>query len=99
MQGRRPVSIVLSRKLRLLGGEPAYWCPGCECAHQVAVSTPNEAGAHWQWNGNAEAPTFSPSVHIVGRCHCFVRAGRIEFMADCAHVLAGKTVDVPDWPQ
>lgn len=32
------------------------------------------------------------------RCHSFVRAGRIQFLTDCTHELAGQTVDIPDWP-
>jgi len=30
-------------------------------------------------------------------CHSFVRAGRIEFLGDSTHPLAGKTVDLPEW--
>jgi hypothetical protein len=41
--------------LRLL-----YWCQGCEDTHQVRV---RPAGSpSWDWDGNVEAPTFSPSV-------------------------------------
>lgn len=28
------------------------------------------------------------------RCHCFVRDGKIEFLTDCSHALAGKTVEM-----
>jgi Family of unknown function (DUF6527) len=31
-------------------------------------------------------------------CHSFVRDGRIEFLGDCLHELAGQTVDLPPWP-
>ncbi len=31
-------------------------------------------------------------------CHSFVRDGQIQFLADCTHALAGKTVALPDWP-
>ena len=31
-------------------------------------------------------------------CHSFVRDGRIQFLGDCTHALAGRTVDLPDWP-
>lgn len=31
-------------------------------------------------------------------CHSFVRAGQIEFLPDCTHALAGKTVPLPDLP-
>jgi len=30
-------------------------------------------------------------------CHSFVKDGKIEFLPDCTHALAGKTVDIPDW--
>lgn len=30
-------------------------------------------------------------------CHSFVREGRIEFLGDCTHALAGQTVDLPEW--
>jgi hypothetical protein len=30
-------------------------------------------------------------------CHSFVTDGRIRFLSDCTHVLAGQTVDLPDW--
>lgn len=30
------------------------------------------------------------------RCHSFVRDGRIQFLADCTHALAGQTVDLPE---
>lgn len=30
-------------------------------------------------------------------CHSYVKDGRIEFLADCSHALAGQTVDLPDW--
>ena len=30
------------------------------------------------------------------RCHSFVRDGRIEFLSDCGHALAGQTVDLPE---
>jgi hypothetical protein len=32
------------------------------------------------------------------RCHSFVTDGRIQFLSDCTHALAGQTVDLPDWP-
>jgi hypothetical protein len=32
-------------------------------------------------------------------CHTFIRDGKIEFLGDCTHSLAGKTVDLPEYPQ
>lgn len=31
-------------------------------------------------------------------CHLFLRDGRLEFLGDCTHALAGQTVDLPDMP-
>lgn len=71
--------------------------------------SPHVSGKPWGFNGNLELPTFTPSV--LGRwdewqgdgvpakshvCHSFVRNGRIEFLGDCTHALAGQTVDLPD---
>lgn len=30
-------------------------------------------------------------------CHSFVTDGRIQFLNDCTHHLAGQTVDLPEW--
>ncbi|MEY5097591.1 MAG: hypothetical protein RJA36_310 [Pseudomonadota bacterium] len=77
------------------------WCPGCDAVHGV---TTDPLG--WTWNGDVEKPTLSPSLltnagkaHSTAPiCHCFVRDGRIEFLSDSTHALAGQTVDLPPWP-
>jgi len=93
----------LGDKLRTLeGGRLAFWCPGCHCAHTVRIT-----GTHpWQWNRDADRPTFDPSIVTwfeqdgvqVGRCHSFVRNGEIEFLNDCDHELRGQRVPLPAWP-
>jgi hypothetical protein len=74
-----------------------------------AVNT-TENGPRWTYNGNADAPTFSPSILVTARwstndptmkddvCHSFVTDGRIQFLGDCTHKLAGETVNIPEWP-
>jgi len=32
-------------------------------------------------------------------CHSFVTDGRIQYLGDCTHALAGQTVDLPDWKE
>jgi hypothetical protein len=32
------------------------------------------------------------------RCHSFLRDGHLQFLADCTHVLAGQTVELPEYP-
>lgn len=97
----------LGPKLRTAqGGFLAFYCPGCRCGH--SIRTGDGPGPRWSFDGNAERPTFSPSVLVSTLakddrpartlCHLFVRDGRIEFLTDSAHDLAGQTVDLPDWP-
>lgn len=57
----------------------------------------------WAFDGNLEAPTFSPSFkHTMSRgdiCHYNLTAGQLHFVADCTHALAGKTVPLPPLPE
>lgn len=81
-------------------GERLYlWCPGCDGLHAVEVTEPAK---RWDWNGNLDAPTISPSILVHGsvRCHSFVTSGQWVFLGDCEHALAGQTVPMvalPDW--
>ena len=38
-----------------------------------------------------------PFVPVKMVCHSFVRDGKIEYLSDCTHKLAGQTVELPDW--
>lgn len=54
------------KKLRRLeGGQVAFWCPGCDCMHAPGVAPP--ASPIWGFNGNWDAPTFTPSVLVRSR--------------------------------
>lgn len=71
-----------------------FFCPGCECPHVI--------DKRWTFNGDLDNPTFSPSLlcnpdHAPSRCHSFLRDGKIEFLSDCFHKLAGQTVEIPEW--
>ena len=79
-----------------------FFCSGCNLPHSLNVGA--GPGPRWGYNGNAEAPTFTPSVlsrYRMGSketiCHSFVTDGRIQYLNDCTHGLAGQTVDLPDW--
>jgi hypothetical protein len=79
-----------------------FECPGCKFGHAVHTEKPNESGAKWTWNGSWDAPTFSPSVfsnpQSLGeypKCHSFIRDGKIQFLSDSTHALAGQTVELP----
>ncbi len=72
-----------------------FHCPGCGYGHGFHVP-------RWTWNGSMDKPTFTPSLLCnpdtpANRCHSFVTDGKIQFLSDCFHSLAGQTVDIPDW--
>lgn len=84
-----------------------FWCPGCDGPHAVGLHPP---GPVWNFNGNNAAPTFTPSIlstyegkdkdtpdGIPSVCHSFVTDGRIQFLSDSTHKLAGQAVELPDW--
>jgi hypothetical protein len=82
-------------------GAYAFHCPGCKCGH--TVFTQNEGYSHpiWEFNGDVNSPTISPSLKNVGEypegvrvCHSFITSGHIEFLSDCTHELAGKIVEI-----
>lgn len=39
----------------------------------------------------------NPSGFTCQICHSFVTDGKIQFLNDCSHELAGQTVDLPEW--
>lgn len=48
-----------------------------------------------------EKPTFYPSLLLLvtdpaKRCHSFVTDGKIQFLPDCGHALAGQTLELPE---
>lgn len=100
----------LGIKLRTIaGGRIGFWCPGCDGAHVVRVE--GDDHPRWTFNGEPERATLSPSILVTydgrdagvddappARCHSFVREGRIEFLSDCTHALAGRTVELPPFP-
>jgi hypothetical protein len=60
-------------------GGMIYTCP-CGCGHQGSLMfrpVPAQYPPHpsWEWDGNMDAPTLSPSVHHVGHWHGWLRNG------------------------
>lgn len=88
-------------------GLPDYYfeCPGCKCQHGVWTSSANGNHATWSFNGDVDKPTIAPSIKItypVGDsiiphvCHSFIKDGFIQFLGDCTHELANRTVPLPE---
>ena len=70
----------------------------------VARDEPIMLTDNWHWSGENEHLTITPSVRSAyvnnEVSHYFVRDGRIEYLPDCTHAMAGQTVamtDLPDW--
>lgn len=84
-----------------------FHCPGCKEEHTIPTKPHDK---RWDFNDRFDLPTVSPSILVyshgylkddgsVGQtpqCHSFVRDGRIQFLGDCTHELAGQTVDLPE---
>jgi hypothetical protein len=84
-----------------------FYCPGCESHHAPYVKPfANDKGASWEFYGSLKAPTFFPSILSkvtatnvslpVKICHLFVREGKIEYLSDSTHSLAGKIIDMEE---
>lgn len=73
------------------------YCPGCKFGHLF--------DKRWAFNGDMEKPTFRASYLSYGtesdprqpRCHSYVTDGKIKFLPDCTHELAGQTVELPEF--
>jgi hypothetical protein len=78
-----------------------FFCPGCGNAHMVCFGVPGRP--NWtSYNDDPVKPTIRASVLCRSEdrvCHSFVTNGRIEFLGDCTHKLAGQTVDLPPWDE
>jgi hypothetical protein len=72
-------------------------CPGCGYRHRVRVAG---NGPTWHWNEDKSAPTITPSIHVMpgseAECHFQIEDGKIEYLPDCHHDLAGQSVELPD---
>lgn len=87
-----------------------FCCPGCaaggpeeyEGLHMLPVNATEDIGKpSWDWDGNLEFPTLSPSILTQGyvRCHSYLQQGVFKFLSDCEHPLAGQHVPMPDLPE
>lgn len=71
-----------------------FWCPGCEHPHAFYLP-------RWSFDECYARPTFYPSLlnqTSDSVCHLFLREGKLRFLADCTHALAGQVVDLPEPP-
>lgn len=87
-------------KLRPYDGGYHFYCPACDRPHGFSTRP-----GGWQFNGDQEHPTVTPSLLTTGsgdpnyRCHLFIVNGTIQYTPDSRHAMAGKTVEIPEWPR
>lgn len=88
-----------------------FFCPGCSDSHTIPTK-PHERGWDFDGNDAAptfapsilidetkagpNASLVPPGTVLNPRCHSFVRGGKIQFLSDCGHGLAGQTVPLPE---
>ena len=108
------MSAIGSKLRRLADNIVAFRCPGCGFMHQVWTDRwrwngdgdaptfePSVlvAGTQRLTDDKYEQVMRGERVEPQPlRCHSFVRKGRIQFLPDCTHGLAGQTVDLPGAP-
>jgi len=62
----------------------------------LVKGTQVECDQNGRWTGDWLRDANGDPLPMV--CHSFVTDGRIQFLSDCTHALAGQTVDLPDHP-
>ena len=86
----------MSKVLPVDDGHLAY-CSGCKQSHLIP--------SRWQFNGDREKPTFSPSLLIRYyneakksdyTCHSFIVDGKWQYCGDSTHELAGQTIEMDE---
>lgn len=97
-------------KLKILEHSHAvFFCPACDEAHSIPVNMDGATRpeSFWEWNQDTDRPTLKPSLlwNVGGWnpmqpiCHSFVTDGKIEYLGDSTHGMAGKTVEIPEWKE
>lgn len=74
-----------------------FMCLGCGYTHAVTERI-------HKFNQDLNLPSLSPSVKYAAQkpgekpycCHFFIKDGEIQYLIDCTHTLAGKTVCLPE---
>jgi hypothetical protein len=69
----------------------SFYCPGCDKQHSVSNG--------WQFNGDTNKPTFSPSILVIGKKEPdvdpetgdFARGANGKYIVDYRGVLVGAT--------
>jgi len=92
---------------KLDDGKTYEYCSAEEATH-IWVNFPGPHGYQilpvrgdvspkWNWDGNVDEPTITPSIRTKAHdfvCHSYITKGKVQFLADCTHEYAGKTMNL-----
>lgn len=107
----KPISKVLASAN---AGTVAFFCSGCNAPHIINIGNGAGArwgfnGNHDKptftpsikvsWPANPDAAEDFKEWRTDRVCHSFVTDGRIQYLGDCTHTLAGQTVDLAPWAE
>ena len=102
--------------VELVLGTLFFYCPGCKLTHLVRVDRQGKPNWVWNNEPKKPtlSPSvvvrFTKPARELGlgknsgtqeKCHSYIQDGRILYLADCTHELAGKRMDmipVDLWP-
>ena len=74
-----------------------HYCPGCDGVHEISIRRrPDNTGIVWDFNGDVNRPTFSPSVKVTynGRDADADRGDGYRAPAACCHYfLRGGVIE------
>lgn len=94
------------RKLESTKGIYVFKCLGCNEEHQVWTKPEGYQHPVWGFNEDLEKPTVTPSLKVEYKmpdktdiCHSFITDGKIQYLSDCTHHLAGQTIDLPEYDE
>lgn len=80
---------------------PKYTAKGARWAFDGSVECPTITPSINEWwgpiPGQFRVPREDGSDGSFGRNHYFITAGSIQFLGDCTHEWAGKTLALPDF--
>lgn len=75
-----------------------FYCPGCECYHNYILEYFNgRVGPKWSYDEHSKS--FIPSLKATRQepgkkhvCHIWSLNGSVQYLSDCTHHLANKSV-------
>lgn len=72
-----------------------FECPACECCHYINDTWTITGGDNLTVRPSifVNKDRANPEAHV---CHLYITDGNIQYLEDCSHEYAGKTVEMID---